>query len=209
MWRRRSKACSTPTTPGSRWVWHPVSGRSRSSPTTCSPSVSVARSGSRGVNIARAGMSPAPSCSSSPRSSRRCSSRTRCSGSARSRRSPCSRSGVVCFLWSYLHAVQRSRTNEISVTGLYFLAGPPTPVAVKRPMLALLAVQVITATATTFARLDGPDGKPGSSLAVGFLVPMFGFGLNGLWAAFHGTFQRRQRPISSERANRGRRDRPE
>ena len=109
--------------------------------------------------------------------------------------------GVVCFLWSYLHAVQRSRTDEISVAGLYFLAGPPTPVAVKRPMLALLAVQVITATATTFARLDGPDGKPGSSLAVGFLVPMFGFGLNGLWAAFNGAFPGRQRPISSERAN--------
>ena len=41
---------------------------------------------------------------------------------------------------------------------------------------------------TTFARLEGPDGKPGSSLALGFLVPMFGFGLNGLWAAYHGDF---------------------
>ena len=101
--------------------------------------------------------------------------------------------GVVCFLWSYLHAVQRSRTDEISVVGLYFLAGPATPPQVKRTMLALLAAQVVTAAATTFARLDGPDGKPGSSLAVGFLVPMFGFGLNGLWAAFHGTFAERQR----------------
>jgi hypothetical protein len=25
-------------------------------------------------------------------------------------------------------------------------------------------------------------------LAVGFLVPMLGFGLNGLWAVTHGTF---------------------
>ena len=41
-------------------------------------------------------------------------------------------------------------------------------------------------------RLEGPDGKPGSSLALGFLVPMLGFGLNGLWAAFHGTFPRRE-----------------
>jgi hypothetical protein len=96
--------------------------------------------------------------------------------------------GVFCFLWSYFHAVQRSRTDEISVTSLYFLAGPPTPTDVKRPMLGLLVVQVATAVATTFARLDGPDGEPGSSLAVGFLVPMFGFGLNGLWAAYHGTF---------------------
>jgi hypothetical protein len=96
--------------------------------------------------------------------------------------------GVFCFLWSYLHAVQRSRTDEISVLSLYLLAGPPTPTDVKRPMLGLLVVQVATAAATTFARLEGPDGEPGSSLAVGFLVPMFGFGLNGLWAAFHGTF---------------------
>jgi hypothetical protein len=101
--------------------------------------------------------------------------------------------GVFCFLWSYIQAVQRSRTDDISVTSLYFLAGPPTPSDVKRPMLGLLAVQVVTAAATTFARLEGPDGEPGSSLAVGFLVPMFGFGLNGLWAAFHGTFPPRRR----------------
>ena len=114
--------------------------------------------------------------------------------------------GVVCFLWSYLHAVQRSRTDEISVAGLYFLAGS-APRSVKRTMLAMLAVQVATAAATTFARLDGPDGKPGSSLAVGFLVPMFGFGLNGLWAAFYGTFDERQRvktaPNSTGSANAG------
>ena len=95
--------------------------------------------------------------------------------------------GVFCFLWSYVQAVQRSRTDEISVASLYFLTGPATPTAVKRQMLGLLAVQVVTAAATTFARLDGPDGEPGSSLAVGFLVPMFGFGLNGLWAALHGS----------------------
>ena len=105
--------------------------------------------------------------------------------------------GVFCFLWSYFHAVQRSRTEEISVVGLYFLGGEPTPTVVRRRLLALLAVQVITATATTFARLDGPDGKPGSSLAVGFLVPMFGFGLNGLWAAFHGAFPERRRSESA------------
>jgi hypothetical protein len=64
-------------------------------------------------------------------------------------------------------------------------------------MIGMLAVQVATATATTFVRLDGPDGKPGSSLAIGFLVPMFGFGLNGLWAAFHGAFAERQRVESA------------
>ena len=101
--------------------------------------------------------------------------------------------GVFCFLWSYVQAVQRSRTDEISVTSLYLLTGPATPMVVKRRMLGLLAAQVVTAAATTFARLDGPDGEPGSSLAVGFLVPMFGFGLNGLWAAYHGRFAPHQR----------------
>ena len=52
-------------------------------------------------------------------------------------------------------------------------------------------MQLSIAVVTTFARLEGPDGKPGSSLALGFLVPMFGFGLNGLWAAYHGDFPRR------------------
>jgi hypothetical protein len=101
--------------------------------------------------------------------------------------------GVFAFLWSYFHAVGRSRTDEIGVAQLYLLTGLPTPAAVRRRMLALLAVQVATATITTFARLDGPDGRPGSSLAVGFLVPMFGLGLNGLWAAFHGDFPPRRR----------------
>jgi hypothetical protein len=101
--------------------------------------------------------------------------------------------GVFAFIWSYFHAVNRSRTEEIGVAQLYFLTGPPTPRATRVVMLTLLAVQVATATATTFARLNGPDGKPGSSLAVGFLVPMLGFGLNGLWAAFHGTFPPRRR----------------
>jgi len=45
------------------------------------------------------------------------------------------------------------------------------------------------------ARRDGPDGNPGSSLAVGFLVPMLGFGLNGLWAVTHATFPPRSEAV--------------
>jgi hypothetical protein len=99
--------------------------------------------------------------------------------------------GVFAFLWSYYNAVQRSRHDEISVTALYLLVGPPTPSAVRRTMLGLLAVQVAVAVITTFVRLEGPDGRAGSSLALGFLVPMLGFGLNGLWAAYHADFPRR------------------
>ena len=92
--------------------------------------------------------------------------------------------GVAAFLWSYYNAVQRSRTEEIAVSQLYLLLGSPTPAAVRRLMLSLLAAQAVIALVTTLARPDGPDGRPGSSLALGFLVPMLGFGLNGLWAAY-------------------------
>jgi hypothetical protein len=96
--------------------------------------------------------------------------------------------GVFAFLWSYYNAVQRSREVEIAVSQLYLLVGAPTPASVRRTMLGALAGQVLVAIVTTLARPDGPDGRPGSSLAVGFLVPMFGLGLNGLWAAYHGRF---------------------
>jgi hypothetical protein len=106
--------------------------------------------------------------------------------------------GVFAFLWSYYNAVQRSRRDEISVTGLYLLSGPPTPRPVRRVMLGALAVQIVVAVATTFARLEGADGKQGSSLALGFLVPMLGFGLNGLWAAYHADFPRRTQASPDE-----------
>jgi len=99
--------------------------------------------------------------------------------------------GVFAFLWSFWNAVQRSREEQISVTQVYLLLGSPTPPRVRRIMLAMLAVQTVVALATALSRPDGPDGSPGSSLAVGILVPMFGMGLNGLWAAFHGTFEPR------------------
>jgi hypothetical protein len=96
--------------------------------------------------------------------------------------------GVFGFLWSYVTAIGRSRSEEITVVQLYLLGGGPTPRRVRAIMNALLATQAAIAAVTTFARLDGPDGNPGSSLAVGFLVPMFGFGMNGLWASRHATF---------------------
>lgn len=100
--------------------------------------------------------------------------------------------GVVAFLWGFWNAVQRSRDEEVSVTQLFLLFGAATPSSVRRPMLAALAVQVVAAFVTTFWRLDGPDGTPGSSLAVGMLVPMFGLGMNGLWAAYHADFEERR-----------------
>jgi hypothetical protein len=99
--------------------------------------------------------------------------------------------GVFAFLWSYWSAVQRSRTDEIAVSQLYLLLGDAIPAPVRRTMNLTLLIQVVVAVASTLARPNGPDGNPGSSLAVGFLVPMLGFGLNGLWAVRHGNFATR------------------
>lgn len=102
--------------------------------------------------------------------------------------------GVFAFLWSYWSAVQRSRTDQIAVSQLYLLLGAAVPRRVRRTMNLVLVAQVVIATVTALGRPNGPDGNPGSSLAVGFLVPMLGFGLNGLWAVTHGDFEPRRHP---------------
>ncbi len=96
--------------------------------------------------------------------------------------------GVVAFLWSFWTAVQRSRTEQIGVMQMYLLLGDPTPSRVRRIMSLMLLVQVTVALVTAIARSEAEDGTPGTSLAVGILVPMYGLGLSGLWCAFHGVF---------------------
>ena len=96
--------------------------------------------------------------------------------------------GVFSFLWSFWNAVQRSREEQIGVMQMYLLLGDPTPGRVRRIMLSMLAIQITVALATALARSESEDGSPGTSLAVGILVPMLGLGLNGLWCAFHGVF---------------------
>jgi len=99
--------------------------------------------------------------------------------------------GVVGFLWAFWNALQRSRAEQIAVSQLYLLLGPGIPRRVRWMMNLMVVAQVAIALVTALARPNGPDGNPGSSLAVGFLVPMFGLGMNGLWAAYHGRFAAR------------------
>lgn len=114
--------------------------------------------------------------------------------------------GVFAFLAGYFVAVGRSRTHELSVAELYFLTGTATPREVKRPMLLALTVQVVVALATALSR-PNTDGRAGSTLAFGVLVPMLGLGLNGLWSARHGTFgPRRRREALDEQAEDGKED---
>ena len=110
-------------------------------------------------------------------------------------------SGVVFFLWGYWRAVQRSRHDSMSVTELYFLVGPHVDRRVSRAMNSLLAIQVVVAVAAALVRSSTPgaDGTttPGSTLAFGVLVPVFGLSLNGLWASAHGHFPARARTQST------------
>lgn len=101
--------------------------------------------------------------------------------------------GIVAFLWGYWTAVQRSRTDNIAVASLYFLVDNAAPKPVSRRMNGLLAVQTVVGIATASVR-SSTDGRAGSTLAFGILVPMMGLGLNGLWGALHGTFGPRLRP---------------
>ena len=91
--------------------------------------------------------------------------------------------GCVVFLWAFGLAVGRSRYESIGIGGLYFLAGC-APDGVRRGFLACLAVQVIVGVASASLR-------PFTALAFGVLVPVFGLGLGGLWAARHGEFANR------------------
>lgn len=111
--------------------------------------------------------------------------------------------GVATFLWGYWSAVQRSRRDTIGVAALFLLLGSVAPPRVRRTMSACLGAQVTVALVTALSRPE-TDGRPGSSLAFGILVPMLGLGLNGLWGAEHGSFEHRDGGAlagSSERAD--------
>lgn len=94
--------------------------------------------------------------------------------------------GVVAFVAALVRAAARSRREELSVAGLFFLSGS-APAAVRRALLGAVAVQTVVALATASAR-------PFTPLAFGVLVPTFGLAACGLWAARHGAFPVRRAP---------------
>lgn len=97
--------------------------------------------------------------------------------------------GVAAFIWGYFTAVQRSRYDNISVASLYLLLGDVATSKVRWLMNGCLVVQGLCGLITALVRTS-TDGRPGSTLAFGVLVPLFGIGLNGLWASRHGKFSR-------------------
>ena len=92
--------------------------------------------------------------------------------------------GCVLFAFAFVRAADRSRTQAIGIGGLFFLAGDVAPPAVRNRLVGALAVQTVVGLVTASVRLY-------TNLAAGTLVPVFGLGLCGLWAATHGRFARR------------------
>ncbi len=99
--------------------------------------------------------------------------------------------GVASFIWGYFSAVQRSRTHEISVAALYFLTGSGATTGVKQIMIGCLIAQLLIGLGGAIAR-SSTNGRSGSTLAFGVLVPLLGLGFNGLWASHWGTFTPRE-----------------
>ncbi len=95
--------------------------------------------------------------------------------------------GCVLFAVAFLRAADRSRTQAIGIGGLFFLAGDVAPPAIRRQLIGALVLQTTVGLGTAGIRLY-------SNLAAGTLVPVFGLGLCGLWAARYGRFGPRAAP---------------
>ena len=77
-------------------------------------------------------------------------------------------------------AVGRSRYDEIDLAGLFFLSRSAPPAA-RRPLLGLLAVQIVVGVGAAAIR-------PFTVLAFCVLAPLWGLGLLTLWSARNGRF---------------------
>ena len=89
--------------------------------------------------------------------------------------------GSGAFLWAYGVAIGRSRYDEVTMGGVFFLTGDVAPTGTARTLRAVLAVQVVVGLAVAAVR-------PFTALAAGVLAPMLGLGLMALWGARHGRF---------------------
>jgi len=91
--------------------------------------------------------------------------------------------GIATFVAALLKAADRSRTQAVTLAGVFWLSGS-APADARRPLLAALGVEVVVALVTAGVR-------PFTGLAFGVLVPVYALGLTGLWGARHGTFAAR------------------
>lgn len=89
--------------------------------------------------------------------------------------------GVVLFLWGYAVGVSRSRDEQLTLGGLFFLSGTAPKVVRFRLRLAF-AVQVAIAVLAASVR-------PYTAVAFAVLAPMLGLGAMAMWGARYGEFE--------------------
>lgn len=89
--------------------------------------------------------------------------------------------GTGGLVWAYALGVSRSRSDLVSIPGLFFLSGGAAPANVRRAFRVALAVEVIVVVAAALAR-------PYTEVAFGILAPMFAMGLMGAWGGRNGSF---------------------
>jgi hypothetical protein len=94
--------------------------------------------------------------------------------------------GVVLFLWGYAVGVARSRDEQITLGGLFFLSGTAPKVVRFRLRLAF-AVQVVIAVVAASVR-------PYTAVAFAVLAPMLGLGAMAMWGARYGAFHPKDDP---------------
>jgi hypothetical protein len=92
--------------------------------------------------------------------------------------------GFVGFVPAFLMAAYRSRYEQVSTAGVYFLAGGAVDRAVQGRFWLLVGAQTVVAVVTASVR-------PFTTVAFGILVPTFGLGLMALWGANHARFPER------------------
>lgn len=98
----------------------------------------------------------------------------------------CFAAGCGLYLAGYARAVQRSRTEQVSMAALTFLAEGAAPTDIRRLLLGATAAQVVVAVGTA-------SWRPFTSLAFGILAPVLGIGAQAFWASRFGTFPPRER----------------
>lgn len=91
--------------------------------------------------------------------------------------------GAALFSWAFTIAAGRSRSEDVTVAGAFFLAGS-IGTSDRRWAFGLLGAQSLIG-------LVGAGADPYTTMAFGILVPMFGLGIIAFLGSAHGAFHQR------------------
>lgn len=97
--------------------------------------------------------------------------------------------GIAGLLGGYARAIQRSREEEISLAGLFFLAGC-APRSVQVRLIGAFGAQLVIGFTAAAVGIN-------TLVATSVLAPVYGLGLMGLWGGRHGVFPPRVAPTRS------------